>query len=109
MKAQLSIDECKLLWVVGATERLATLGMLSPDIPFHLSSDVVDDYLEIDNHRNILFSNDFEIASIMNALNKNSNVNEVDETNLKHVVDLILEYKNNRTEVVKYALSHQFM
>jgi hypothetical protein len=107
MKAQMTIDECKVLWVVGAAERLATLGMLSPDIPLRLSSDAVDDYLEIDNHRDILFNSDFEVASIFNELAQIGNEEEVEPDDLRDIVDLILEYKNNRTEIVKYALSHQ--
>jgi hypothetical protein len=107
MNRNLSIDECKVLWVVGAAERLATLGMLSPDIPLRLSSDAVDDYLEIDNHRDILFNSDFEVASIFNELAAIENDEEVEPDDLRNVVDLILEYKNNRTEIVKYALSHQ--
>ena len=107
MNRNFSVDECKVMWVVGAAERLATLGMLSPDIPLHLTADAVDDYLEIDNHRDILFDNDFEIASIFNALAQIGNEEEVNPDDLRSVVDLILEYKNNRTEIVKYALSHQ--
>jgi hypothetical protein len=107
MNRNLSIDECKVLWVVGAAERLATLGMLSPDIPCRLSSDAVDDYLEIDNHRDILFNSDFEVASIFNELAAIENDEEVEPENMRQIVNLILEYKNNRTEIVKYALSHQ--
>jgi hypothetical protein len=107
MNRNLSIDECKVLWVVGAAERLATLGMLSPDIPLRLSSDAVDDYLEIDNHRDILFKSDFEVASIFNELAQIENDEEVEPENMRQIVNLILEYKNNRTEIVKYALSHQ--
>ena len=43
----LSIDECKVLWVVGAAERLATMGLLSPNIPMNLTSDAVEDFIEI--------------------------------------------------------------
>ena len=107
MNRNLSIDECKVMWVVGAAERLATLGMLSPDIPLRLTAEAVDDYLEIDNHRDILFKSDFEVASIFNELAQIENEDEVDPDELRSVVDLILEYKNNRTEIVKYALSHQ--
>jgi hypothetical protein len=67
----------------------------------------VDDYLEIDNHRDILFNSDFEVASIFNELAAIENDEEVEPDDLRNVVDLILEYKNNRTEIVKYALSHQ--
>ena len=107
MNRNLSIDECKVLWVVGAAERLATLGMLSPDIPCRLTADAVDDFIEIDNHRDILFNSDFEVASIFNELAAIENDEEVEPDQLRSVVDLILEYKNNRTEIVKYALSHQ--
>jgi hypothetical protein len=107
MNRNLSVDQCKVLWVVGAAERLATLGMLSPDIPLRLSSDAVDDYLEIDNHRDILFNSDFEVASIFNELAQIENAEEVNPEDTRQIVDLILEYKNNRTEIVKYALSHQ--
>jgi hypothetical protein len=103
----LTINECKVLWVVGAAERLATLGMLSPDVPLKLSADAVDDFIEIDNHRDKLFPNDFEIAQIFKAIAKTENEYEVDDEDTNSIIDLILEYKNNRTEIVKYALSHQ--
>lgn len=97
----------KVMWVVGAAERLATLGMLSSDIPLKLTPDVVDDYIEIDNHRNLLFPDDFEIAQIFLAIAKSENQHEVSDDEMNDVIKLILEYKNNRTEIVKYALSHQ--
>ena len=103
----LAIDECKVMWVVGALERLATLGMLSPDIPIRLSADAVDNFIEIDNHRDILFQNDFEIAQIFKEIANSENKFEVEEEESNQIIDLILEYKNNRTEIVKYALSHQ--
>ena len=103
----LTIPEMKLLWIVGAAERLATLGMLSPDIPLKLSADAVDNFIEIDEHRNLLFPNDFEIAQIFKAIARSENEFEVEEKEINQIIDLILEYKNNRTEIVKYALSHQ--
>lgn len=107
MKSKLTVDECKVMWVVGAAERLATLGMLSPDIPLKLSAEAVDDFIEIDNHRNALFPNDFEIVQIFRAIAKSENEYEVDDEDTNHIIDLILEYKNNREELVKYALNLQ--
>ncbi len=107
MNAQLSIGECKVMWVVGALQRLATLGMIGPDIPLKLTPEAVDDYLEIDNHRNILFESDFEIASIFTALAKDECDEEPEPDDVEAIIDLILEYKNNRTEIVKFALSNQ--
>ncbi len=106
MNAQMTIGECKVMWVVGALERLATLGMIGPDIPLRLTPEAVDDYVEIDNHRNLLFESDFEIASIFTALAKDECDEEPSPDDVDAIVDLILEYKNNRTEIVKFALSH---
>ena len=109
MNAQLSIDECKVMWVVGALERLATLGMIGPDIPLKLSSNAVEDYLEIDEHRQLLFDSDFEIATIFTALANDECDPEIqDPDDLKPIIDMLIEYKDNRTEIVKYALSNQF-
>ena len=108
MNAQLSIDECKVMWVVGALERLATLGLISSDIPLALTADAIDDYMEIDEYRDQLFPNDFEITQIFKGIANSSNEREVELEDMNDVIDLLLEYKNNRTEIVKYALSHQF-
>ena len=107
MNMQLSIGECKVMWVVGAAERLATLGLLSPDIPMRLSAEAVDLFMEIDRDVDLLFPNDFEIANIFREIASMHNEYEVDEENTNQIVQLILEYKNNRIELMKYALSHQ--
>lgn len=104
----LSVSESKVLWVVGALERLATLGLLSSDIPLTLTADAIDDYMEIDEYRHQLFPNDFEITQIFKAIANSSNEREVEPEDMNDVIDLLLKYKNNRTEIVKYALSHQF-
>ena len=103
----LSVEECKVLWVVGAAERLATLGLLSPDIPTRLTTDAIEDFIKIDQDVDLLFSSDYEIASVFREIASTFNEREVDEDDMRSVVNLILEFKNNRTELVKYALSHQ--
>ena len=109
MKMQLTIPEMKVMWIVGAAERLATLGLLSSDIPVKLTADAVDYFIEIDNHRNLLFSNDFEIEQIFKVIAKAESYEEVPDNVMNQIVKLILEYKNNRTELVKSALSYQTM
>jgi len=107
MKMYLTVPQMKVMWIVGAAERLATLGMLSSDIPLKLTPDAVDDYIEIDNHRNLLFPDDFEIEQIFRIIAKAENECEVSDDDMNDIIKLILEYKNNRTELMKYALSHQ--
>jgi hypothetical protein len=110
MNTELSIGECKIMWVVGALERLATLGLIGPDVPLKLTANAVEDYLQIDEHRELLFESDFEIASIFTALaNDECDPDIQDPDDIKPIIDLLLEYKDNRTEIVKYALSQQFV
>ena len=110
MNTQLPIDECKVMWVIGALQRLATLGMIGPDIPLKLTSDAVDDYLYIDEYRQALFESDLEIASIFTTIVSSECDPEVQNSDdIKPLIELLLEYKNNRTKIVKYALSQQFI
>lgn len=98
------------MWIIGALQRLATLGVIGSDIPLKLTSDAVEDYLYIDEHRQLLFESDFEIASIFTAIVSSEcdpEVQNPDDT--KPLIELLLEYKNNRTKVVKYALSRQII
>jgi len=83
------------------------LGLIGADIPLKLTANAVEDYLEIDEHRELLFDSDFEIASIFNAIANDET--DTDPDDIKPMIELLLEYKNNRTEVVKYALSQQFV
>lgn len=108
MTTNFSVDECKILWVVGALERLATLGALNSDIPLTLTQDAIDDYISIDNDRQYLFESDFEIAQIFRAVANSSNEREVDEDSMCDVIELLLHYKNHREELVKCALSASF-
>ena len=106
MNAQLSIEECKVMWVVGALERLATLGLIGPNIPLRLSPNAVEDYMQIDDHREHLFDSDFEIINIFTELADNE---DQDPDQIKPVIELLMQYKNNRTEIVRYALSQQLI
>lgn len=108
MTTNLSVNECKVIWVVGALERLATLGMLNSDVPLTLTQDAIDDYIAIDNDRQYLFESDFEIAQIFRAIANESNEREVDEDGMCSVIQLLLNYKNDREELVREALSHSF-
>jgi len=108
MITNFSIPEMKVIWVIGALERLATLGVLNSDVPLTLSQDAIDDYISIDNDLQYLFESDFEIAQIFRAVANQNNEREVDEDDMCSVIELLLHYKNDREELVKYALSQAF-
>lgn len=102
----LSVTECQILWVVGAAERLATLGMFGGDVPLRIPNSRIELYLELDEQRDLLFESNFEIYKIFKSLVEEYQEEETDSEDLQQMVDLLVEYKENRTELVKYALSH---
>lgn len=101
---KLNIMDVKVLWVIGALERLATLGFLNQDVPMQLTSKAIDDFILIDEYRQDIFANEDEIAQIFKHMIGADDVTCADDE-IQPIVDLILQYKNNRTEMVKYALS----
>ena len=109
MSRQMQIFEYKVMWVVGALERLATLGLIGSNIPLKLTSDAVETYLLIDENRELLFDSDFEIASIFTELaTEECDEDTQKQEDIKPIIELLLDYKNNRTDIVKYALTNQF-
>lgn len=60
-------EEEAVFWVVGALERLATLGFLDPDVPWQVAQEKVQDWVELDNNRFSTFS-EFELLRISNAV-----------------------------------------
>ena len=107
MTEQVSIEECKVMWVIGAAERLATLGLLGGDVPVRITPEGIDQYLEIDEYRNHLFESDFEIAQIFKEIATTHSEDEIDDEDMSTMIDLLVDFKNCREDVVKYALSLQ--
>lgn len=108
MSIKLSVEECKVMWVVGALERLATIGLIGPNIPLKLTSDAIEQYLEIDDYRDYLFNDDKEIELIFRGVVMDVCDPEVQSDEIQPIIELLLKFKNNRTEIVKYGLAHQF-
>ena len=102
----LNLAQQKVMWIIGACERLASLGLLSKNVPAVVTQEAIDNYLEIDENRNYLFENDYEVVLLFRGIVDTLCEPEIDDETFYDVVELLLEYKNNRDEVVKYALSH---
>lgn len=99
--------ESKIMWVVGAAERLATLGIFGGDVPFRITPQGLDEYLMLDEYRDYLFESDIEVVEVFkNIVLDTIDEDDFDKEDFDQMVYLLLEYKNNRTELVKYALSH---
>ena len=96
--------EDKLLWMVGALERLATLGLLDSNVPLNVSSNVIDRYLNLDENRNDLFEDDYEVVSCLVGIIRAESDPIPSDEEIAEIAELLMQYKNNREEVVRYAL-----
>jgi hypothetical protein len=96
MQKLTSIQE-KVLWIIGSLERLATLGLLDADVPYAIAPIALDNYLKIDEERKSITHQ--EIRDIMKSL-----ANDSPDSNL--LAELLIQYRDHRTETVKFALSH---
>jgi hypothetical protein len=101
----MQLTEMKILWVFGALERLATLGLIV-ETPYQVTQDGIDTYLMIDEQRDNLFSEDVELKHIVTHL-ITENVGYADSDLIEGFYHLLKDYKNERERIVKYALSHQ--
>lgn len=101
-----SMEHNQLFWVVGALERLATLGMLK-EPPLRVSQDAIDMFVSLDDVRDYLFPDKNTIKEIVSCL-----VYDFNHTKDPDVIDslthLLIEYKDDRERIVKYALSHAY-
>ena len=103
-----STAECQLVWLVGAIERLATLGLVE-ETPIKLNNEkAIDLFLEIDKSCHVLFKDDYELAQILNHVVKKTSKEEIDANVVNALVELILEYKNNRYKLAQRALELSF-
>jgi hypothetical protein len=70
-----------------------------------VTPDAIEEFILIDENRHELFHNEDEIGEIFKCMISGEDADCADD-HIEPIIDLILEYKNNRTEMVKYALSH---
>lgn len=101
-----SIQPLQIIWVVGAIERLVWLGMIE-ETPFDTTSDFSELYTQIDEERDSLFANDREMNLVISEIIKYTEPTVEDET-INLIFTLIWDYKNRRTELVKFAFNNQF-
>lgn len=98
-----SIETNKVLWVIGALERLSYLGMLS-EPPVRVSPDAIDDFIELDEVRDCLFVDENEIPEIVKELVYEFN-GKFNPNLVKELSNLVISYKNDRDRMVKYAFN----
>ena len=97
--------EVQIFWVTGALERLATLGFLA-ETPYVVSKQAIDIFIELDEHRDRLFQSNEQMKELLSVMLKSENGVE-DKQLLDDIFTLLKDYKDNREDIVKYALSQQ--
>ena len=92
--------ENRIIWVVGALERLGRLGYFR-EVAYTVDESEIDFYYDLDDTREYLFDNDLEIMSILIALMEESNPSS---TMVQEIFNLVVSYKNERNRVFSYAM-----
>ena len=90
----LSPDHLKTLWVIGALERLATLGFLDKEVPRKVSQSAIDQWQKADENRFSLFQNETDIrdyAAIVISLSSDPSVSREDST-IRAIARLVAEF-----------------
>lgn len=105
MAQQLTLKDYKVLWIFGVAERLQSLGFI--DGPgYKIASSSIDLFIEIDEHRNDLFPYDGEVVELFKTMVKMESEVQPDEHDLNQMCELVLEYKNHRVRMMKFALEY---
>jgi hypothetical protein len=99
-----TIINYQVFWVIGALERLATLGLIERP-PLVVSQDTVDSFVLLDEMRDGIFSSNDKIRDIVASLVMSYNM-DYDSRVIDDLYFLLTEYKDNRTKIVKYALTY---
>lgn len=94
-----TLGEKKVMWVVGALERLATLGYFSK-ILYKIPSNNIDTFLEIDEERFSLFDSQEDFVSvIIGVIGKDFDIETIET-----ICKLVWDYKEQRTKLVSKGL-----
>jgi hypothetical protein len=103
MKTDSEICNLQILWIAGCLERLATLGFFEEEVPYVLSSEAVDTYVKVDENRHSIITDD-EVKEIIPVYVRITSDLPMKDDDIDIITELVLQYKNNRTEMVKHAL-----
>lgn len=83
-------------------ERLSTLGLI--ENPYmQITQKAIDLYLKIDENRDILFNKDEHFVSLVKLVCKDAGV--IEKIQIDAIVEMMREFKDNRTRIVQFALS----
>lgn len=97
-----SLEQNRIIWVVGALERLGGLGYLS-EVGYKVTEETIDHYLGLDEIRDYLFENNYQIFIIVMSLLEESNMSK---EQIEEVYNLVIDYKENRKKVFVYAMEN---
>lgn len=96
-----------MLWIFGALERLQSLGFMNGPM-YRVAPKAIDMFIEIDESRDFLFPNDEEVIDLFKLVVKMESEEQPDEVEMNQLCELLLEYKNNRDVMMKFALEHSY-
>lgn len=94
-----SLEEKRILWVIGSLEKLGGLGFFS-SIPLKISESSLDVYWEIDDLRESLISKE-DIKQILYCLVIEG---ELEVEDFEVIYQLLITYYENREKIFSYGM-----
>ncbi|ATW62732.1 hypothetical protein SCBWM1_gp48 [Synechococcus phage S-CBWM1] len=97
-----------IFWAIGALERLATLGMLDPEIPYKIPFNKVDRWVELDEGREALFEGNVPLVkAVAIGIIANPENEGTDPEEIIPVAELVAMFydRKGRNELVNAHIS----
>lgn len=104
MNHKLTKKDYQVLWVFAALERLQNLGMIS-GADYNLTPDGIDRFLEVDDHRHVLFDNEKDFETLVTLICNDKDVAHTKEE-IDDVIQIVRSFRDEREDLVKFALSN---
>jgi hypothetical protein len=92
--------QSQLIWTFGVLERLTNLGMIG-GFDWHIID--IDTFLAIDENRDTLFLHESTMPRLVELICKKEGKMKNDKQ-IECIVALVKEYRDNRAELMRFAL-----
>lgn len=103
MNHKLTKKDYQVLWVFAALERLQNLGMIS-GADYNLTPDGIDRFLEVDDHRHVLFDDEKDFEKLVSIVCKDRDVS-FSEKEINEIIQIVRAFRDDRENLVKFALT----
>jgi len=104
MNMKMTKKDYQVLWVFAALERLQGLGIIH-GADYNLSPSGIDAFLEVDEHRHVLFDNEEVFEKVVTLVCRDKEVVQ-SEQEINDMIQIVRSFRDDRESLVRFALTH---